>query len=94
METVCNNARSINQSLFKRGASFRRPTLWIYGKEDNFYSLAHSLKNFDAYKTAGGTGEFFIVSLPGKRNGHWAMSAPNIWTEALDKYLNDLSTFK
>jgi hypothetical protein len=48
---------------------FARPTLWLYGQQDSFYSIEHSRSNFDAFEKAGGIGEFFEFAVPGG-SGH------------------------
>src|SRR5262249_47845694 len=55
MGEACATARSINQNLFEQGARFKRPTLWLYGRRDPFYSISHSRDNFAAFQKAGWT---------------------------------------
>lgn len=91
MGSRCKNAERINQTLFSQGGSYKRPTLWLYGKDDYFYSVAHSMKNFASFKRAGGRGEFLTFSVTGRNNGHWVMSIPHLWSEPLSQYLTALS---
>lgn len=88
MGTGCSSASSINQSLFKRGAAFPLPSIWLYGENDSFYSLSHSRSNFAAFRAAGGKGTFheFAPSLPGS-NGHYISATPSLWTPVLEAYL-------
>ena len=54
----CSTASAVNQQLFKLGAGFPRPTLWLYGDNDPYYPLSHSEANFEAFRQAGGKGAF------------------------------------
>lgn len=87
----CKSAGFVNRTLFKKGAGFGRPTLWIYGEDDTFYSMAHSRENFEAFQTAGGKGVFVEKTVRGKNNGHWVMSIPPLWSEVVSNYLDTLA---
>ncbi len=87
MGTGCSTATTINQSLFKRGATFGQPALWLYGDGDSFYPLSHSRGNFTAYQSAGGTGTFNEYKPPGGMNGHYINSVPNLWSADMETYL-------
>lgn len=86
----CNTLEEINTVSFKRGASFDKPTLWMYGENDNFYSLNHSRSNFEAFTKAGGKGSFLTYSLRSGKNGHGLLYYPILWIEAVDSYINKL----
>ena len=83
----CDTAEEVNQTLFKKGADFPKTTLWIYGDDDLFYTLDHSRKNFEAFKEAGGKGEFVERTVRGKNNGHWVMAVPPLWEDAVNQYI-------
>ncbi len=83
--TRCQLAAFINRSLFVRGARFPDDTLWIYGDADLFYSLAHSRASFDAFRTAGGRGEFH--ELPAEAGGHYLWRQPDRWSPLVESYL-------
>lgn len=88
MGAGCSTASTINQSLFKRGAAFPLPSIWLYGDNDSFYPLSHSRANFAAFQQAGGQGTFLEYRPPeGMTNGHYISSAPSLWTPALEAYL-------
>ena len=70
---------------------FARPTLWLYGQQDSFYSIEHSRSNFDAFEKAGGIGEFFEFVVPGG-SGHRLTGYPSLWTGAVEKYLIAIGT--
>jgi pimeloyl-ACP methyl ester carboxylesterase len=82
----CRNAGDINGALFQRGGKFGRPTLWLYGQHDSFYSIEHSRSNFEVFKKAGGNGEFFEYAVPGGF-GHGLLWYPSLWSGDVEKYL-------
>lgn len=90
MTDRCPDPVSINTVTFRRGAAFKRETLWLYGKSDPFYSLAHSKSNFKAFKAAGGSGKFYALSVPGKDSGHDVLWYPEVWQKHLSKYLGSI----
>ena len=84
------SASTVNRSLFERGASYRRPTIWLYGQHDTFYSIAHSRDNFAAFEKAGGQGKFLEFEMP-VGQGHSVVGRPNLWSGPLDTYLSSLA---
>lgn len=86
----CSEIETINTNTFKRGAGFRRPTLWLYGENDSCYGLAHSRKNFDAFIAAGGQGTFLTYSVGTLMDGHQLIYKPNLWREAVDSFIVNL----
>jgi dienelactone hydrolase len=84
------SASTVNRSLFERGASYRRPTIWLYGQHDTFYSIAHSRDNFAAFEKAGGQGKFLEFEMPAGQ-GHSVVGRPNLWSGPLDSYLSSLA---
>jgi dienelactone hydrolase len=87
----CSDAAVVNRSGFLRGAEYDRPTLWLYGDNDSFYSLAHSRRNFDAFVAAGGQGSFLTYTRAPGLNGHLIINDPALWTADLDDYLRELT---
>jgi dienelactone hydrolase len=86
----CSSAGAVNQNLFERGAHYGRPTIWLYGQGDLFYSIAHSRSNFAAFEKAGGQGSFFEFG--GSPNpGHLVFFHPDLWSGPLGKYLDSLA---
>ena len=83
-------ASTVNHQLFERGASYGRPTIWLYGQHDRFYSMAHSRDNFAAFEKAGGQGKFLEFDMP-VGQGHFVMGRPKLWSGALDTYLSSLA---
>ena len=80
------SAGEINGTLFRRGGTFPRPTLWLYGRGDSYYSIEHSRSNFDAFMSAGGKGEFIEFDVPNGL-GHRVIDYPNLWGGPVEKYL-------
>lgn len=85
----CGNADQINQALFRRGADYGRPTLWLYGKDDMYYSIAHSRSNFEAYRRGGGKGDFVEFDA-GVLDGHDVVANPSLWKLKISEYLQDV----
>lgn len=90
MGDACEQATTINQTLFKQGGQLNQPTLWLYGKDDLYYTSAHSQQNFTAFQASGGQGEFVEFTVPGKNNGHWVIAVPSLWQQPVEQYLNTL----
>ena len=82
---------TVKRLLFERGASYGRPTIWLYGRNDSFYSIAHSRENFAAFEKAGGQGEFLEFDMPFGQ-GHSVIGRPNLWSGPLDSYLSSLGS--
>ena len=84
----CNTAAEINGALFARGgAGYQRPTLWLYGRGDSFYTMAHSRANYAVFSKAGGKGTFLELDVPGGANGHTVIGYPELWLEPVGTYL-------
>ncbi|MBL9206595.1 MAG: hypothetical protein JNN01_15995 [Opitutaceae bacterium] len=90
MSDGCANPSAINTVSFARGGAFPGPTLWIYGEADPFYRLEHSRANFDAFRGAGGKGEFLVVGPGPQGNGHFVYQLPGLWDAELDRFLAGL----
>jgi pimeloyl-ACP methyl ester carboxylesterase len=88
--TGCDTASRLNGTLFERGARFDRPTLWLYGHHDSFYDIEHSRNNFALFRSAGGRGTFMELDVPGG-NGHFVLSAPELWKRPVAEYLRSLA---
>jgi dienelactone hydrolase len=83
-------ADAINGTIARRGGRFAKPTLWLYGENDPFYSISHSRKNFEAFEAAGGTGTFRVFTLEDGQSGHGLASLPEHWQNAVRDYLEQL----
>ncbi len=83
----CVDAVTVNRSTFVASASSQRPSLWLYGENDPFYSVAHSRGNFEAFEAAGGRGTFHVYRRSNAAaSGHAIADEPELWQQ-------DLSTF-
>ncbi|MBD8892463.1 alpha/beta hydrolase family protein [Roseibium litorale] len=82
----CPSHERVNPLLFERGASADVPSLWLHGKSDQYYSLAHCRGNFDRFQTAGGQGQFVAAAM-----GHALMFKPALWAGHVDQYLKDMT---
>lgn len=87
----CPGVERVNPVLFRRGAAFGKPMLWLYGEGDPFYSLPHSRANFEAFQAAGGKGTFLELVPPAGVNGHAIQMVPGLWRPALDAYLRQIA---
>jgi dienelactone hydrolase len=87
---ACSSASAVNRTLFERGARNPRPTIWLYGEGDPFYSIAHSRANFAAFEKAGGHGAF--LELEGSPSpGHNVYRDPDLWSGPVGNYLDALA---
>lgn len=85
--TGCADAAMVNSALFARGAAFSRPSLWIYGEGDPYYSVEHSRSNFEAFRSAGGKGRFIVLRPARGLDGHSVFLQSSLWAEVLETYL-------
>lgn len=86
----CGDYRDINRSLFVGGAAFPGTSLWLYGTNDSFYSIAHSRSNFDAFTASGGVGRFLEFSRAPGLNGHFLVNDRELWQGAVDQWLDEV----
>ncbi|HSV57918.1 MAG TPA: alpha/beta fold hydrolase [Variovorax sp.] len=86
----CADAGRVNPALFRRGAAFGKPMLWLYGDKDPFYALTHSKQNFEAFVAAGGRGSFLSFDAPPGQIGHLIHQHPSLWGAAVDGYLRQV----
>lgn len=80
---------SPNVSIFKEAASqLDTPTLFIYGRNDPFYS-DESIKTFaESYESAGGKIDFNFYQLGNGASGHDIFyKYYYLWSEVVDQYL-------
>ncbi len=82
----CPTADQVNAALSRAGGRFPRPTLWLYGENDRYYSIAHSRGHFDAFRHAGGTGRFLVFHVPNGA-GHGLAAFPELWAGPVREYL-------
>jgi len=80
----------INPTLFRRVAGYEGTVLSIYGEDDPYYSVDHSIANLAQITDVGAENEFHIVSVPGFNKGHWVLWSPNLWEAVVENYLKRL----
>lgn len=90
MSDRCPNPEAINAVTFRRGAAYRRPTLWLYGENDPFYGIEHSKRNFEEFVQAGGIGTFQTFKVTQWSDGHGLVYFPELWQQHLDAYIDSL----
>jgi dienelactone hydrolase len=83
----CVDAVAVNREAFERGASFPGASIWLYAERDSFYGVAHSRANFDAFSSAGGTGEFHVFERAPALDGHFLINDVALWGPDLAAYL-------
>jgi dienelactone hydrolase len=86
---ACGSADEVNATLFRVGGGFPGPTLWLYGHHDPYYSVAHSRRNFEAFRAAGGTGDFLAFDVP-SGVGHAVGWYRELWQEPVGRFLDRL----
>jgi pimeloyl-ACP methyl ester carboxylesterase len=89
MADSCPEIDAINLRTFQEAAAFKRPTLWLYGTEDTFYSIEHSRRNFEAFRSAGGSGTFHSIAVGGY-SGHYLLDSPDLWRNQMSSFLESL----
>jgi dienelactone hydrolase len=88
----CTDAIAVNRGAFVSAASFPNSTLWLYGENDPFYSVAHSRANFDAFTIAGGRGSFNVYLRDAGLSGHLIINDPALWAPDLDVFLRQVGS--
>ena len=83
----CGDYRSVNRTLFVDGAAFPGSSLWLYGENDSFYSLAYSRTNFDSFSFAGGLGTMVELTRAAGLNGHFLINDLTLWEQTMDEFL-------
>lgn len=72
------------------GKSARMPTLWIYAENDRYFGPKLPREWFDAFRAAGGNGEFVLFP-PHGDNGHSLFTrAPELWQPRVLDFLRSL----
>jgi dienelactone hydrolase len=91
MNDRCTDGKTINRTAFLFGATYGKPTLWLYGHDDALYTVRHMRDNFEAYVSQGGKGEFVELRVPGQMNGHGVIHYPEVWIPAVDGFIKQLN---
>jgi pimeloyl-ACP methyl ester carboxylesterase len=83
--------------LAAAGKTARVEELWLYADYDEFYSLAYTRKNFDAFRANGGSGDFVAFKYirgvaPGEiGDGHALFGHVDMWKGAVAAYLRRIN---
>ncbi|MBT9599545.1 MAG: prolyl oligopeptidase family serine peptidase [Vitreoscilla sp.] len=86
----CETAGDVNGSAFTRAARFSGPSLWLYGERDPYYDIAHSRRNFDKFRAAGGQGEFHVLRMASQRHDHQIVHGRAEWQDHMSMFLAPL----
>lgn len=79
------------ERLFGRyGATSRMPTLWIYAENDQYMGARYPREWFEAFRAAGGRGEF-VQYPPHGEDGHALFTRfPSTWQPRVGEFLDAL----
>ena len=78
---------SLERMFADYGKTARTPTLWIYTENDMFFGPKLPKEWFDAFKAAGGVGEYVRFPANGS-NGHGLFTQdPDVWRPRLLQFL-------
>lgn len=86
----CGDYIEVNRTLFIEGAMFPGKSIWLYGNNDSFYSVAHSRGNHDAFTLAGGQASFNVYTRAPGLNGHFLTNDPQLWGTDVGAYIAEL----
>ena len=86
----CNLMDEINARAVVLAAKYARPTIWLYGERDPFYSSGYGPRLFQQFVSAGGKGSIHVVTYGPLRNDHLIVRTPSLWSEQLSNYLKQL----
>jgi dienelactone hydrolase len=89
---VCTEGRLV-EAMGKFGQTARLPSIWLYSQNDLYFRPELSRRMFQAYKAAGGVGDFVMMPAYGK-DGHSTFAswdASSHWIPAVTKFLNGLA---
>jgi dienelactone hydrolase len=84
---LCRSSNAINRDLLERGIAGGQTSLWLYGDNDRFYSLAHTRADWDAYGSKGGHAEWRDYKPSEEVDGHQIANLPGLWSDDLEAYL-------
>jgi dienelactone hydrolase len=71
------------------GRTSRIPSLWLYSENDEFFGPKYPREWFEAFREAGGRGEFIQLP-PHPTGGHGSFTkAPEAWQPKVEEFLRD-----
>jgi dienelactone hydrolase len=77
----------LKRMFAKYGETSRMPTLWVYTENDQWMGPKFPREWFDAFKEAGGAGEFVLFPPHGKDGHGLFVAAPNVWRPTVLEFL-------
>jgi dienelactone hydrolase len=77
----------LKQMFAGYGETSRMPTLWVYTENDQWMGSKYPRDWFDAFKAAGGNGEFVLFPPHGKDGHGLFTSAPDVWRPKVFEFL-------
>ena len=80
--------QSLERMFAAAGTGARAPTLWIYAENDMYFGPRYPRAWFDAFRAAGGKGEFRQFP-PSGSDGHRLLTdAPRVWQPVVQAFLD------
>lgn len=70
------------------GRTARVPSLWIYAENDRYFGADHPREWFQAFKAAGGNGEFVQFPAYGEDGHSLFTRAPQVWQPRVREFLD------
>ena len=86
----CDLMDEINTRAVVLSARYARPTLWLYGERDSYYSSGYGSSLFKQFTAAGGKGSIHVVTYGPLRNDHLIVRTPSLWSGHMSNYLKQL----
>lgn len=85
-DVVCNESDLID-AYGAYGRTVRVPSLWIYSRNDHFFSPELAQRMFAAFRTSGGASAELIIAPPYKQDGHNLIFGQPMWRDAVYDFL-------
>lgn len=88
---ACIDVLPVSVAIARQAAARRTDSLWLYGDNDPFYSLADSRALFDLFIASGGQGEYrsFRRADPGA-SGHLIHQESTLWRDEVARWIDAL----
>lgn len=82
------SAHLMERLFAEYGRRARMPTLWIYAENDRFFGPEHPKTWFDAFRKAGGNGEFVQLPPTGEDGHRVFVEFPALWQPLVADFLH------
>ena len=83
----CCNESDLIDAYGAYGRTVRVPSLWIYSRNDHFFSPELAQRMFAAFRTSGGASAELIIAPPYKQDGHNLIFGQPMWRDAVYDFL-------